>query len=358
LGGDEFIVMLNRTDADAATIVADKLNHVLSKPFQFGEYRMEITCSIGIAIFPDSGLNASDLLRHADIAMYQAKKSGKDRYTLFSNQLHYVQHQRHNIIKKDLKHAAARNQLTLEYQPQFNLADGKIIGFEALLRWNHPDQGLIFPAEFIPLAEQTGTISTIGQWAIEQAISDFSKFILPLHPKAKLSLNVSLMQISDARFLDTLCDSLASYSLSNDYLILDVSEHIMATSMKEIYKALDDIHERGIKISLDNFGGPHVSLSKLLELPIDYIKLDQRLLYGMEDHDKQRQLLAGILELANKLNLHVIQKGIENLEQSEILKSLGYELVQGYHYCQPVDINELQKFLKAYHPEDMNSVKS
>lgn len=348
LGGDEFIVLLNQTNTHSAIQVAEKIISILSKNFKFGEYHLKITASIGIAVYPEAGLTPSYLLKNTDIAMYQAKKEGKNHYTVFSKSLHFLQDKRNEIIRRDLKLAALKNQLYIDYQPQFDINSNKIIGIEALLRWLHPTQGLIVPDEFISLAEQTGAIQMISQWLIEQSLQDFAQ-ILILDPTAKLSINVSLSQLNDARFLDSLCDNIIQHNINKDRIILDISERIIAPHFKKIAKKLLKINNIGLELSLDNFGSPQISLPKLLALPINYLKLDQLLLDGIINSPKHQLLYKGVINLSKDLKLKVIQKGVETIEQHQIVKSQGCEFAQGYYYCQPLQLEPLKSFITAHY---------
>lgn len=347
LGGDEFIVLLNHSTTEAAILVAEKIIEVLSRAFQFSEYHMKITASIGIAIYPETGVSPSDLLRHADIAMYQAKKTGKNRFAVFSKSFHFIQDKRNEIIRKELKFAVSRNELFVEYQPLFDMNSNEITGFEALLRWHHPEQGLILPNEFIPMAEQTGCVQIISQWMIEQAISDFLNY-LQAPNDAKLSINVSLNQLHDARFLDSLTDIFTTYNIHKNKIILEISERSLTSHFKQVNKNLRKIHAAGFTLCLDNFGNPQVSLPKLLSLPISYVKLDQQLLLGIDKSNKHRVFYAGIIKLAKELDLDIIQKGIETKKQHDIVKLLGCKFSQGFYYCKPMKINDLVVLLKQY----------
>ncbi|KTD65052.1 EAL domain-containing protein [Legionella shakespearei] len=347
LGGDEFIVLLNKSDTNAAVMVAEKLINVLARTFQFGEYTMRISASVGIALYPETGNSTSDLLKHADIAMYQAKKAGKNSYAVFSKSVHYIQDKRNETIRKELKFAAAKNELFIEYQPQIDIISNKIIGFEALLRWLHPQEGLILPNEFISVAEQTGCIHIISQWMIEQSLQDYN-ILIHKDFNPRLSINVSLSQLSDARFIDSLNDNLLQFKINKEKIILDISERTIAPYFKQISKSMKKIHQIGIKICLDNFGSPQISLPKLLALPLDCMKLDQQLLTCIETKAKHRMLLKGIISLAGDLHIEIIQKGVETEEQHQIIKSLGCRYAQGYYYCKPISITELQHFIKNY----------
>jgi diguanylate cyclase (GGDEF)-like protein len=346
LGGDEFIVLLHNSSIQSAIMVAEKINSVLARVFHFGEYAMKITASIGIALFPESGSVPTDLLKHADIAMYQAKKAGKNNYVVFSKILHSNQDKRNEIIRKELKSAVAKNELYIEYQPQIHTTTHQIFGFEALIRWLHPKIGLVLPKEFIPNAEQTGCIHTLSHWLLKQALVDYSSILSP-HFNPPLSINISLIQLGDSRFIDILHNYLIENSINKDKVILDIPEPSLADHYQQIVKSLRKIHLKGYKICLDNFGSPQVSLPKLLALPLDYIKLDQLLLAGIEKNQRHRILLQGIIRLAHDLKIEVIQKGIENEQQHQIVTGLGCSYVQGYYYCKPIKINELSQFIKS-----------
>ncbi|WP_298627650.1 EAL domain-containing protein [uncultured Legionella sp.] len=346
IGGDEFIVLVHHANTNIAQLIAEKIIRVLSKSFQFGDYQLKISASIGIAIYSEEKQAASDLMHHADLAMYQAKKSGKNNFALFSKSLHYAKDKRDEVIRKELKLAVAKNELYIDYQPQIDIISNKIIGIEALLRWEHPQEGLIFPGEFIPLAEKTGCIHSISQWLIEQSLHDY-RTLLATPFDGKLSINVSLLQLNDARFIDSLNDNLLQEQINKDQIILDISERIIAPNFNKIAKYLGKIHKQGLQICLDNFGSPQVSLPKLLALPLDYLKLDQQLLHGIEKNMKNRMLLKGVIKLAQDLNIQVIQKGIETTEQHQIIKSLGCNYAQGYFYCEPIRFLQLQKTLNT-----------
>lgn len=347
LGGDEFVILVNNANAGLTKIMAEKIMDVLSRTFQFGEQHMDITACISIVLFPEAGTTSTNLLRNADVAMQQAKASGKNRCIMFSKSMHCAKDRRSEIIRNEIKLAADKNELFVEYQPQLNTRTQKIIGFEALLRWQHPELGTIPPNEFFPVAEQTGCMQTLSQWLIERSLKDYSR-VFSLITDAKLSINISLSQLNDPRFLDSLCDNLLAYHINKNQIILDVSEDIIAPHYSQIADDLKKIHALGLKICLDNFGSPQILFTKLLDLPIDYLKLDQQLLTDIEKNEKHRLLLEGIIHLANKLQIETIQKGIETEAQHRIVNSLGCKHAQGHYYCPPVKINELVHVIKQF----------
>ncbi len=266
---------------------------------------------------------------------------------MFSNTKLSGQSKRRTIIKKDIKQLSLDRQLYLDYQPQFDLRSAKIVGFEAFLRWRHPTQGLISPKEFLPLAEQTGSIYSIGNWAIQQALQDFKNTMSPIRD-AKLSLNITLTQLNDQHFVENLCDNINRLNLANRLVVLDFTEQNPSNHYRHLDDHLNILHHQGIQLSLDNYGGAHSSLSRLLEVPVNIVKIDHDFLHALEKQPRNKAFISGIIDLATKLNLQVIQKGVENEMQNEILKSLGCQYAQGFYYCQPLSINRLQTYLINY----------
>ncbi len=347
LGGDEFVVLLKMRDSENIELVADKINCALATPFELGDYQIETSCSIGISFYPQNGTTNSELLKNADIAMYQAKKNGSNQYALFSNSKLLNQSKRRTIIKKDLKQPYLARQLYLDYQPQFNLDSAEIVGFEAFLRWRHPTQGLISPSEFIPLAEQTGSIYAIGKWVINQALEDFKNTMSSID-KAKLSLNITMTQLNDQHFIANLCENIDRMNLTNSLVVLDISEQKSIHQYRHLDEHLQALHDQGIQLSLDNYGSEQSSLSRLLKVPVSIVKIDHNFLHSLNEQPRNKAFISGIIDLATKLDLQVIQKGVENESQNDLLKSLGCQYAQGYYYCRPLSIGFLQNFLLKY----------
>ncbi|MBA2651023.1 MAG: EAL domain-containing protein [Tatlockia sp.] len=347
VGGDEFVVLLKVKEQGGVAFVAEKINRALATPFELGDYHIETSCSIGISFYPQNGTTNSELLKNADIAMYQAKKKGRNQFVMFSNTKDFGQSKRHNIIKRDLKNSYLNDQLYIDYQPQFDLNSAKIVGFEAFLRWRHPKQGLISPNEFIPLAEQTGSIYSIGYWVINQALEDYKKTMMPI-TDSKLSLNITLTQLNDQKFLDYLCENIERLNLNNNRVVLDIAEQNPTLQHLQLDEHLLAIHNEGIQLSLDNYGSAQSSLSRLLEVPINIVKIDHNYLHSLEEHPRNKAFIGGIIDLAHKLDLQVFQKGVENESQNDVLKSLGCQFAQGFYYCPPLPIHVLQIYLNKY----------
>lgn len=344
-GGDEFIVLLENSNTDGAMIVAQKMQEVLCKPFTFGKQQIKITVSIGIAIYPETGETTTDLIKHADMAMYQIKKSGKNAPGVFSNSLYFMQDRKNEVIRKELQQVVENHQLYVDFQPQANLENNSIHGYEAYLRWLHPELGVILPNEFIPTAEQTGCIHKISEWIIERSFTDFLKY-LASDKQTKLSLNISICQLNDPEFLKSLCRTIDKHKLSRDRIILDISEQTVNFQIEKVTQILKSFHKEHIKICLDNFGTPQVSLPKLMALNLDYLKLDAILLQKIVTSKRHRTLLKGIINMAQELDIKVIQKGIETEAQHKTIKKIAAIYGQGYYYCPPLQIEELIQRLK------------
>lgn len=347
IGGDEFVVLLKLTDKTDIEKIASKINQTLAAPFEFGQYHLETACSIGISYYPSSGTTISELLRNADFAMYRAKKNGKNQYAFYANERDDEANSRLIILKKDLKNAIAKKEFYIDYQPQFDLISKKIVGFEAFTRWIHPKKGLISPSEFIPLAEQTGSIYALGYWTILQALKDYSEVISPLS-KGKISLNIAVSQLNDQHFIDNLCNSLSRTNIPFESVILDISEQISTIQYRHLDTNLAFLNAEGIRLSLDNFGNDYSNLARLLDVPFNYLKIDHSLLHSIQQHPRQGAFIRGIIDLASRLQLLVIQKGVENAYQNSILKTLGCHYAQGFYYCRPMPINTLEKFIVDY----------
>lgn len=346
MGGDEFVVFLGYTTTEATKAVAEKIISVLSRIYKFGDSQIKITASVGIAMFPDGGISLNTLMKNADVAMYQAKKLGKNSYMVFSPSLQTIQERRDETLRTDIKTAVPNEELILVYQPQIDIINQNIVGIESYLHWEHPHEGLILPGEFIRLAEQTGCIRSISQWLIERCLKDFVGF-LNINKDIKLSLNVSLIQLNDNYFMDFLIQQIQSSKLKRAQIEIDISERSIAPHFKQITQHLKKIHKLGIGTCIDNFGSPQVSLPKLLALPIDILKLDQQLLERIDKNEKHRMLLKGVIRLAQALHIEVLQKGVETSTQDRIIKSMGCKFAQGYYYCKPIRAPAMADFLKA-----------
>ena len=339
LGGDEFVVLLKGATEESAVMIADKINKQLATRFQIGEYHINIAASIGIAIYPEGGQTATELLKHADVAMYQAKNAGGDQCMVVKKSNNH-QLITPTVLKKDIKQALMHQQFHMHYQPQFNLVSNQIIGYEAFLRWAHPKQGEMKPREFLINAEQNGTLLSIGQWSMEQAIRDFSTTIWT-QSSLPLSLNISLAELQHPDFLVQFENLFKQYRVDPHHIILDIPEKILLSPYKSLHPVLASLKDLGVRLSLDNFGGLLTPFNRLIELPISLIKIDEELLKDINTQQKHVQLLKGIIDFAKDIGYEIIQKGVEEASHNHLLKTIGCPNAQGFYYAKPMPLSQL-----------------
>jgi diguanylate cyclase (GGDEF)-like protein len=339
LGGDEFIILLDPIqDINDAIRVADRIQAHLRLPFQLADREVFTSASIGIAISAMHYQQGADLLRDADIAMYRAKEKGKARYEIFDRAM-YAQAIQKLQIENDLRQAPLRQELYLNYQPIVSLKTGRIIGFEALLRWHHPERGFVSPAQFIPIAEETGLIVPIGEWVLHAACSQMKQWQTKFaHPPAKISVNLSLKQLREPDFLEKIDRILAETEIAGESLNLELTESMLMDNIEELIFVLGQLRARNIRLSIDDFGTGYSSLSYLHRFPIDYLKVDQAFISGIGANSKNCQIAATIISLAHQLGIKAIAEGVETREHLQYLQALNCEEAQGYLFSQPLDL--------------------
>ncbi len=348
LSGDQFVLLMPNTNTEKSLVVAEKITNALETPFQIGEQQLENTCSIGIAVYPHSASTEAELLKHAETAVKKAKKNGKNSIVIYdAAQPENTRIARTNY-RKDLIKAVRNDEFFLCYQPYFHLETRQIIGFEAFMRWQHPTRGLILPSEFMNIAEKTGIITSAGQWGIDEALSEYSS-ALSIIKNLTLTLNISALQFSDERFVDMLVDRIQYYHIEPRQIVLDVSENLIESKNPDIKEALARISRYGFKISIDNFGFPAGSLLKLTEMTIDYLKLCGEFIKDIQKFSPKYHLLQGILQMADGLDIRVLQKGVETRQQDLILKDIHCHYVQGNYYCHPLEMDKVIPFIKNHH---------
>lgn len=348
LGGDEFIIILRGiTEQRNALSIAEVLLQTFREPFNIDDRELILTLSIGIAIYPVNGVSASDLLRNADTAMYQAKSLGRNTYSFFTQEMNIVM-QRRFAIEEQLHGALERNEFELFYQPQFDLSDNRMVGAEALLRWHNPILGNVTPDEFIPIAEHTGLIVPIGQFAIKQAIRFLSDWQQKEQKKYTMAVNLSPRQFRDKTLLSLIKKTINDLDITFENFELEITEGVLMAEQSHIKEALLDINRLGIKLSMDDFGTGYSSLSYLRQYHFDVLKIDRSFINGITLNKSDCDLVKATIAMSHSLGLLVVAEGVETKEQLILLKELGCNFVQGYYLSKPIPAMKLINFIPDF----------
>ncbi|MEQ8516238.1 MAG: EAL domain-containing protein, partial [Chromatocurvus sp.] len=314
MGGDEFTVVLNQLDdLSGAELVAGRLARKLSQPYMLDGQEIIITCSIGIAAAPLHADDVEGLLRAAGTAMFNAKKEGRNRFLVFDEHMEGASRERLKL-ETELRKATERDQLRLHYQPQVDAQTGCVIGAEALVRWQHPELGMVPPYKYIPLAEELGIIDEIGEWVLRKACSDLVELRRRGHALPEVSVNVSALQLSEA-FVHTVADALEKSGLAPESLKLEITEGVMIDNEDGAMRIFNSLRELGVLLSIDDFGTGYSSLSYLTRLPLSELKIDRSFVLGLDDGAKGGDLVRGIIAMAKSLNLNLVVEGVENALQ-------------------------------------------
>jgi diguanylate cyclase (GGDEF)-like protein len=355
MGGDEFAVLLeDTTGTEEAVEVAERMIAALRRPFLLSGKEVFISTSLGIAV-DTPGIECDQLLRNADLAMYTAKSLGKGRYEVFAPEMHVAAVERLDL-EVDLRRARERNELRLHYQPIVSLHSGEMVGVEALVRWQHPERGLLPPGQFIELAEECGLIEQIGQWVLDEACAQTRRWQLE-HPRVvplTVSVNLSPRQLRDPKIVGDVADALERTGLPPATLTLEITEGAM---MHDTEIALDHLHSLkglGLRLAVDDFGTGYSSLSYLQRFPIDVLKIDQSFVQRIDLGPEESSLARAIVRLAQTLHLTAVAEGVENVEQGTLLRRLGCELAQGYYLSRPQEAGEISDYLSTHRRFELN----
>jgi diguanylate cyclase (GGDEF)-like protein len=347
LGGDEFVILLNEvTGAEQAMAVAHSLLTAISKPMDLSGHECRVTGSIGIAMFPENGADEQTLMKNADIAMYLAKAEGKNDVRLFSAEIETQSVDRLEI-ESNLRHALERDELVLHYQPKVDVLTGKIAGVEALLRWNHPSLGMLQPIRFIPLAEETGLIVTIGRWVLNTACAQGMAWQRAGLPPISMAVNVSPRQFSDEHLLSYIDQALESSGLDPKLLQIEITESMVMLNVERAIRVLDAIQRRGVRLAVDDFGTGYSSMSVLKRFPIDTIKLDRSFVRDLPDSSEDKAISQAIINMGKALGLTIVAEGVETVEQDRFLRDHACDEIQGFLFSKPVAPDKIVALLNA-----------
>ena len=334
LGGDEFVILLSEMDDFTnSQRIAESILNQLKKPFELGNEPIYISASIGITLFPTDAVNFDDLLKNADQAMYVAKAEGRNRYSYFTPSMQ-VDAQYRMRLANDLRHAVARNEFKLLYQPIVNIKTKIVHKAEALIRWHHPELGLISPSQFIPIAEDTGLIYELGEWVFNESLLQVIKWRKKLHADFQISINKSPVQFKNPNF--TWINSLKNKGLAGGSITVEITEGSLLGASDTVAEKLFKFKEAGIQVAIDDFGTGYSSLSYLKKYAVDYIKIDQMFVKNMTANSSDMGLCEAIILMAHKLDMRVIAEGVETQEQYDLLAAADCDFAQGYLLSKPV----------------------
>lgn len=340
LGGDEFaIIQTGLAQPRGADELSRRLIEAVAEPFDIGGHTVVIGVSIGIAVFPMNGSGPADLLKNADLALYRSKAEGRDGYRFFEEEMN-ARLQRRKVLEHDLRRALAEGQFELHYQPQIELGEGRVVGLEALLRWRHPDRGLVSPAEFIPLAEETGLILPLGEWALRAACVQAVAW-----PHIRMSVNLSPVQFRHSDLVGLITQALEETGLEPRRLELEITEGVLLQETEAALSVLARIRALGVRIAMDDFGTGYSSLSYLQRFPFDKIKIDQSFVRRLEVSKDAAAIVRAVLGLGNSLGIHTNAEGVETKGQLAFLRTAGCEEVQGFYFSPPVAAADLEPLL-------------
>jgi diguanylate cyclase (GGDEF)-like protein/PAS domain S-box-containing protein len=350
IGGDEFCLLINDLNKSGDSFqVARTCLDILRKPLMIAEHEYTISASIGISCYPEHGVEPEVLQQNADIAMYHAKFNGKNGFQVFTPEINAHLHERLELMG-DLRHALQNDELHLDYQPQF-IADGQLIGFEALLRWKHPKRGMIMPDKFIPIAEETGLIVPLGNWVLDQACRQLAIWHRSGHPDLRVAVNVSTLQFERQDWMETISDSLRRTGIPPSCLELELTESVIMKNCERAAGRLTELRALGVRSAIDDFGTGYSSLKYLQNLPIDTLKIDQSFVRNLDPsahvQSANGAIVQAIVTLAQQLGLRVVAEGVETHEELEVLRRLGCDFVQGYLFSRPMSVEQCDQFLRS-----------
>ena len=326
-------------------MVARKLVELFREPFMVRELEIFTTVSVGISIYPDDGESLDQLMQYADIAMYQAKEDGRNNYRFFSSEMRHSSEEQ-MMITNHLRYALSNDELSLFFQPKVDITRGRIIGAEALLRWNNPELGNVSPNIFIPLAEKMGFINDIGSWVLEAACRETMQWQQFSEEKLQVSVNVSPQQFRTGALLAAVDRALELSGLPSERLELEITENLLLQDSDKPLTILKTLHDHGIRLALDDFGTGYSSLSYLRRFPLQVLKIDRSFVNDLQENESNRGLVEAIIAMAHSLKLEIVAEGVEDEEQLDFLRRRDVNIIQGYFFSPPVPAEKFHALLQ------------
>jgi diguanylate cyclase (GGDEF)-like protein len=345
-GGDEFVVLLSEVEhPEDAAITARRLLQAVAQHHSIDQHDLHVTTSIGLSLYPDDGLDVETLVKNADIAMYQAKENGRHSYQFFKPAMNVKAVERQSI-EESLRRALERKEFTLQYQPKIDLRNGRITGAEALIRWTHPAEGSISPAQFIPVAEDCGLIVPIGNWVLREACRQTRAWSDAGLPALTIAVNVSALEFRQETYLEGVFAALRETGLDPKSLELELTESVLMKRAETAASVLQELRARGIRVAVDDFGTGYSSLSYLRKFPIDALKIDQSFVRQITMAPQDTTIVSAIISMGRSLNLRVVAEGVETIGELEFLQAHQCDEAQGYYFSRPIPHEEFAKFLE------------
>lgn len=344
-GGDEFIILLTSTNIKYVSKKAEMVLEICNKPYEIQGRAIQLSASIGISFYQNDATEIDEVLKKADIAMNMAKMNGKNSYVLFHEDMQKKLEVKLQL-EIELKKAIKDKEFILYFQPLFSLKKSKIIGVEALIRWKHPNKGLLLPMEFIPLAEENGLIKNIGKLVIEEVFIQSRIWEEKGYKNVKVSINISAIELRDESLIGFIKENLKKYRVNPTNIVIEVTETVMIESFERSIEIFKELKSMGIKIALDDFGTGYSSLSYLKRLPIDIIKIDKIFIDNVHNEEIDKSFVESIIQIGHKMNMEIVSEGVELKEQLNLLKENGCDIVQGYIIGRPLEVDDIDEMLE------------
>jgi diguanylate cyclase (GGDEF)-like protein len=343
LGGDEFLIVLNNVkDVADAAVAAQRFMDAMAAEFTLQGHSFSVSCSLGISIFPEHGTDVETLMKNADAAMYSAKDNGRANFRFFTEEMN-AQGVERLRLESSLRQALGKNELFLMYQPQMDIATGRITGLEALLRWQHPELGLVPPDRFIRIAENSGLIIPIGEWVLRTACSQSRKWQEEGLPAVQIAVNVSAVQFRQENFCELIRRVLHETGLAPKYLELEITESLLLSNADVMFSVFQELKAIGLRLAIDDFGTGYSSLSYLKKFPVNKLKIDRSFIRDVPVNADDTAITTAIISMAKSLNLKVIAEGVENEAQLSFLRAHQCDEIQGYYFSKPLPVAEVSE---------------
>lgn len=344
LGGDEFVIVLfdQPEHSESLTDTLQKIRDCVAEPMLVKEHTLRVTCSMGLATYPNDGLDVSTLLKNADAAMYRAKELGRNNFQSYTTEMNSKLKER-ILLQQKMLSALTNNEFILVYQPQVDLKSGQIVGVETLIRWQHPEMGLIPPMKFIPVAEESGMIVQIGEWVLRTACKQNKAWQDKGLPPIKMSVNVSARQFKEKDWVSIVADALQDSGLAACYLELEITESLIMENVDRAIATMNELQEMGVQLSIDDFGTGYSSLSALKHFPVTRLKIDQSFIHNLPGTNDDRSIAMAIIALGHRMQLKVVAEGVETEQQQLFLTDNDCDEMQGYHFSKPVSASEIEE---------------